>query len=202
MDLSLSPSLLHDRARPDFRDRYGELAQSAVTIEAAVGRVRLLGVTLRPTELERVERIRVVLQEVSPLAAATEAEQLAADPRRRPRLEQWARLIREGRLELRLAPLAGWSPDFSVFHGPPPSPPIVLIGPHWFLRPYPHPGPAFNALLRGEAARIASVRFNEIWRGAHDLRGPMLRILESASRAEGVPAGWARDPMPPASVGP
>lgn len=181
MDPLPSPTLLHDRSRPDFRDVYGGLAMRARSMEAAVGRIRLLGMTLRPAELQRVERLRVVIQEISPLATSSEAEQIAMDPVRRPALEQWIALIASGRLELRLAPLAGWSPDFSVFHFPKPEAPVLLMGPHWFLRPYPHPGPALNALLRGEPARTASVRFQELWRNAHDLRAPVLRILEAAA---------------------
>lgn len=182
-----SPTLLHERSRPDFRETYGALSSRARILEVAVRRIRLLGLTLHPRELRQVERIRVIIQEISPLAAASEAEQIAVDPVRRPTLHHWVELLSSGRLEIRLAPLAGWNPDFTVFHFPPTAPPVVVLGPHWFVRPYPHPGPALNAVLRGEAARLASVRFGELWRGGHALEDAVLRILGGAVKTP-IPA--------------
>jgi hypothetical protein len=103
------------------------------------------------------------------------------------------RLFQESKLELRAAPLAGWSPDFSVFRGPQ-GPQALLLGTHWFQRPYPHPGPALASLHRGDEAFHGARRFEELWTSAYDIGPAIQGILEgSLRRAEGPP-------RPPRSV--
>ena len=173
-------TLLEDRGRPDFRDVYGRHASAAVTLDAAVRRVRLAGITLGSRELGGVQRMRVLVAELNALSLSGEAEVIGADLSRRPRLELLLRLFEGGRLSVRTAPLAGWDPDFTVFGSEQPD--TVVLGPHWFERPYPHPGPAFSVVLVGDPARRAHIRFEELWSAAHDLRHPIEELLREALR--------------------
>jgi len=179
-------TLLEDRARPDFRDVYGRHASAAATLDAAVRRVRLVGMTLGREELGGLRRMRVLVAELNALALSGEADSMGADPSRRPRLEMLLLLFEEGRLYVRTAPLAGWDPDFTVFGRE--EPVTVMLGPHWFERPYPHPGPAFGVVLDGEPARRAHARFEGLWSGAHDLRRPVEELIREALRRTGARA--------------
>jgi hypothetical protein len=133
--------------------------------------------------------------ETNALSIASEAESLASDTERSERHALLSRLLEADHLEVRISPLAGWSPDFSVFTAKgsgiaeagevAPAAATVLIGPHWFERPYPHPGPAFVVALQGEPAVRAGQRFEEAWRRGHDLRGSLLSLIREALRRGG-----------------
>jgi len=126
-----------------------------------------------------VEHFRVLVAEMSALQLDAEARSLEADPRRAPNATLLRELLESGRLEVRSAPLAGWTPDFSVFSGPG-GPTAVLVGLHWFERPYAHRGPAFGALFTEEAARLAARRHDEVWERAHDVGPAVWNILTKA----------------------
>ena len=176
------PRLLDERTRPDFRDVYAREAAGAERLDTALTRIRLSAMDLGAAELGGLRRIRVLLAEMNALGLTAEAETLAADPARRDRLRFLLDRLETGTLEVRLAPLAGWAPDFSVFHRAGGDPPALLVGPHRLERPYPHPGPAFASLHRGPDAVRAGRRFDETWERAHDLQGPLVRILERVVR--------------------
>ena len=149
--LVVSPGILLDeRTRPDFRDAFGHLARSSTDIATAVTRVRLSTLDLEREELDRIESLRVLVTELNALTLDAEARLIRADPRRAPRVELFRELLQDGRLEIRSAPLGGWSPDFTVF-GDSEGPHSVLTGFHWFERPYPHRGslPAGRDASRG-----------------------------------------------------
>lgn len=172
-------SLLDERARPDFRDLFGALARRADAISTAVTRVRLTTVDLSREELEDVVSLRVLVAELSALRLDAEARTLKADERRRANVTLLLEMLEEGRLEVRSAPLGGWSPDFTVFTAD--STPLgVLSGFHWFERPYPHRGPALASLHKGDAARMARGRFDELWDLAHDVGPAVWTILARA----------------------
>jgi len=182
--LSPEPAVLFDeRGRPDFRDVFGALAARATDIATAVTRVRLTTVDLTPLELASVEHFRVLVAEMNALRLDAEARALQGDPKRAPNAEMLRVLLETGRLEVRSSPLAGWSPDFTVFSGPT-GPTAVLLGFHAFERPYPHRGPAMGVVHGGAAARIAARRHAEIWECAHDVGPAVWSILSKArSRA-------------------
>ncbi|NIP59452.1 MAG: hypothetical protein GWM92_14090 [Gemmatimonadetes bacterium] len=126
-------------------------------------------------------RIRLVLAEVNSITLRNEAEAILSRPDRAHSLVHLLDLLRAERIQIRSAPLAGWAPDFTVFHrkglawrG--------LIGPHWFVRPYPHRGPALASVLGPAGARLLARRFDELWKQAHDIGPALLGIL---SRARG-----------------
>ncbi|HSH76271.1 MAG TPA: hypothetical protein VLA09_11355 [Longimicrobiales bacterium] len=182
--LSPCPAYLFDeRRRPDFRDIFGALAAQASVIATAVTRVRLSAVDLTRPELERVEHFRVLVAEMNALHLDADARGLQADPRRAPNAELLSELLERGRLQVRSSPLAGWAPDFTVFSSPS-GPQAVLVGSHWFERPFPHRGPALGAVHIGDAARLAAQRHDEAWDRAHDVGPAVWSILSNArSRA-------------------
>ena len=182
----LSPGeavLFDERRRPDFRDVFGALAKGATDLATAVQRVRLSTVDLSRAELERVESFRVLVAEMNALHLDADARGLQSDARRAPNAELLRELLESGRLEVRSSPLAGWTPDFTVFAGPA-GPHAVLTGLHWFERPYPHRGPALGAVHGEVAARLAARRHEEAWERAHDVGPAVWNILSKArSRA-------------------
>lgn len=190
------PHLLDERSDPDFRDVFGRLATRSAGLDAAVARIRLTGLDLRRDELRGVERIRVLLANVSALSFRAEADAILSDPSKATNLANIVALMEEGRIEVRSSPLAGWAPDFSIFHryG---KPWTLIVGLHWFVRPYPHRGPALASIHGSSAAGKAAVRFSELWRGAHDISEPILELLleaRSRARAPTVPVSVSAPP--------
>jgi len=180
--LASSPAaLIDERGRPDFRDVFGALASRSSDIATAITRVRLSTVDLSRAEIGSVESFRVLVAELNALSLDAEARVIRSDPRRAYRVELFRELLESGRLEVRSAPLAGWSPDFTVFSGAD-GPTSVLTGFHWFERPYPHRGPALAALHRGDAARLSAQRHLELWERAHDVGPAIWNILAKAER--------------------
>lgn len=179
------PQLIDERSDPNFRDVYGLLARRSGTLDAAVSRIRLSGLDLRPEELRKLERIRVLLTEVNGLTLRSEAEACLADPNKASNLTNLVELMEKGIIAVRSAPLAGWAPDFSLF-GRKGRPWMVLVGLHWFARPYPHGGPALASLHGPEAATRTARRFSTLWRGAHDIGPAVLHLLQEAGTRSGV----------------
>jgi hypothetical protein len=171
--------LLDERRRPDFRDIFGALARRSTDIAVAVTRVRLSTVDLGPGELEGLRSLRVLVAEVSALHLDAEATSLLQLPRRAPNVRFLTAMLEEGRMEVRSAPLGGWSPDFTIFSEAS-DPLAVLTGFHWFERPYPYRGPALASLHGVEPARLARGRFQELWEAAHDVGPALWSILARA----------------------
>jgi hypothetical protein len=181
LDRSARAALLDERTRPDFRRVFGALLSGATEIAVAVTRVRLSTLDLERAELTRVESMRVLVAELNALALDAEARLLRSDPGRSSRVALWRSLLESGRLEVRSAPLGGWSPDFTVFSDAD-GPGAVLAGRHWFERPYVR-GPAFASVHEGDAARLAARRHDELWSRAHDVGPAVWSILSRADRS-------------------
>ncbi|MCG6986736.1 MAG: hypothetical protein LJF06_00910 [Gemmatimonadetes bacterium] len=180
--------LLDERRRPDFRDVFGALARRSTEIAVAVTRVRLTTVDLGPEELGGLRSFRVLVAEVSALQLDAEATGLLQLPRRAPNVRLLTAMLEEGRLEVRSAPLGGWSPDFTVFSGASGAM-AVLSGFHWFERPYPYRGPALASLHGPDAARRARARYRELWDAAHDVGPALWSILARADTRTRAVAG-------------
>ncbi len=174
-------ALVDERSQPDFRQVFGALATASTWIATAVTRVRLGTMDLDEVELGRVESFRVVVAELSALHLTAEARGLVNDPARSARLDLVRKLLESGRLEVRAAPLAGWSPDFTVF-GDASGPTAVVTGFHWFERPYGNRGPALAAVHGPRGARLAARRHGESWERAHDVGPAVWNILTKAAR--------------------
>jgi hypothetical protein len=179
--------LFDERGRPDFRDVFGLLARGSTEISAAVTRVRLTTVDLLPDEVAELRHFRVLLCELSALRIEGEAHALLHLRRRAPNLRLLLGLLEGGRLEVRAAPLGGWSPDFTVFSAAA-GPWAVLSGFHAFERPYPHRGPALATLHGPEAAHLAARRHAELWAEAHDVGPTLWTLLSRAERVWGPTA--------------
>ncbi len=174
-------ALLDERSSPDFRAVFGTLVAAASDVAVAVTRVRLTTLDLTAPELGHVESMRVIVAELSALALDAEARLLRSDPRRAERVALYRGLLESGRLEVRAAPLGGWSPDFTVFSDAG-GPGALLVGGHWFERPF-HRGPSLASLHRGDAARLAARRHAELWDRAHDIGPALWSILSRAERS-------------------
>ena len=178
--LAYAPAILLDeRRRPDFRDVFGALTRRASEIAVAVTRVRLSTIDLTPDELGGARQVRVLVAEMSALQLDTEARSLLRLPHRAPNVRYLMGLFEQGRLEVRSAPLGGWSPDFSVFAGPD-GPFAALVGYHAFERPYPHRGPALATVHGEDGARLAQGRHTSLWNDAHDIGPALWSILARA----------------------
>lgn len=186
--LATAPAVLVDeRGRPDFRDVFGALVGHSTDVAVAVTRVRLSTIELQEADLARLESLRVLVVELNALTLDAEARLIRADPRRASRVTLFRSLLESGRLEVRSAPLGGWSPDFTVFSDAD-GPHAVIAGRHWFERPHPHRGPAIATVHFEDAARLAARRHCELWDAAHDVGPAVWSILSKADR-EGRVAG-------------
>jgi hypothetical protein len=189
---------LDERSPKPFRTVFGEMLSGCTTLETAILRIRLGAVDLSAQEVSGVKRLRILVAEVSARTVEEEAYALQVDPDKEENLSRIMALLQGGRMEIRSAPLGGWSPDFSVFSGEH-GPEAVIMGLHWFKRPFPHRGPAWAACFGPEEARRARQRFREIWEGAHDIGPAILKLLARGSQeVVGSPGptgrGW-RKPM-------
>jgi hypothetical protein len=124
--------------------------------------------------------MRVLIAEVSAIQLDAEAKSLLLQPRRAPNVRFLTSLLEKGCLEVRSAPLAGWSPDFTVFLDQE-DPVAVVAGFHAFERPYPHRGPALLSIHGADGARLAARRHRDLWNVAHDI-GPVLWNLLAGAR--------------------
>jgi hypothetical protein len=178
-------ALLDERARPDFRDVFGTLTRASDAVRTAVTRIRLTTVDLSEEELAGIRSFKVLVAELSALRLDGEVRVMRSEPRRLRGVGLLLALLEAGRLEVRSAPMGGWSPDFTVFASSG-RPHAALTGFHWFERPYPHRGPALASLHGGDAARLVSKRFDDLWSGAHDVGPAVWSILARACARPGA----------------
>lgn len=174
------PSLLDERSPEPFRTHFGQLISESTHLDTAILRIRLSGVDLSAREAEGLLRLRILVAHINAQTLEEEAFALLMDPQKRDTLRTVEDLLRDGRLELRSAPLAGWSPDFSVFSGPE-GPRALLLGLHWIQKPFPHRGPAWMACFGEEEARLGAHRFEELWSSSHVIGPAILKLLERAA---------------------
>lgn len=183
------PSLF-DETRPDgFKHRFRRELTRALRVDIAVTRLRLSTIDLNEGELARVTAVRLLLAELRAVALDAEAHALMARPDGREQLRGLERLLDRDQVRIRVAPLAGWSPDFSIFSDQE-GPRSVLMGFHAFELPHPYPGPALGAHFGPAEARIAHTRFDELWARGHDVAPAVHTIFRRAGR-------WARPPETP-----
>lgn len=176
----LTPTLLDERGPRSFRWAFGQFLLQSTELDTAMHRIRLSGVDLSATEVQNLSRMRILVAEINARTLEEEAFGLLMDREKTSNLTRILTLLQEGRMELRSAPLAGWSPDFSVFSGEE-GPLGLILGLHWIQRPFPHRGPAWVAGFGPEEAGMARRRFEELWSGAHEIGPAVRRLLERAS---------------------
>ena len=171
------PDLLDERSPSSFRALFGDLLAVSTAVDSAVLRIRLSAVDLSEGELGGLKRLRVLVAEVNAQTVEGEAYALVMDPLKRENLTRILNLLQTGIMEIRSAPLGGWSPDFTVFSQNQ-GPHSLLLGLHWFHRPFPYRGPAWAARFGKEEAVRAQARYEELWAGAHDIGPALLRLME------------------------
>ena len=186
------PLLLDERSSTPFRAVFGHLLSRSTHLDTAILRIRLSGVDLSAQEMTGLHRLRILLADINAQTLEEEAFALLMDPGKRKRLRRIQGLLGDGTLEIRAAPLAGWSPDFSIFsdHS---GPQALLMGLHWIQRPFPHRGPAWMASFGPPEARKGLERFNELWNGAHEIGPPIFKLLKRAT------SRWEREATPNAA---
>lgn len=173
------PLLLDERSPRPFRWVFGQFLRKSTELDTAIHRIRLSGVDLSDREVQGLVRMRVLVSDVNARILEEEAFGLLMDPEREANLTRILTFLQSGRLELRSAPLAGWSPDFSVFSSAE-GPFGMTLGLHWFQRPFPHRGPAWAAVFGPSEAATARRRFEELWAGAYEIGPAIRRLLERA----------------------
>ena len=184
---SPNAALLDERSPIEFRHLFGSLLSRSRGVETAINRIRLGAVDLSAQELMGLRRFRVLVAEVNAQTVEGEAYALAIDPSKRENLTRILHLLQAGVMEIRSAPLGGWSPDFTVFSEET-GPHSLLVGIHWFHRPFPFRGPAWTARFGPAEAARAQARFRELWEGAHDI-GPAIRRLMERTALRAPPRG-------------
>ena len=165
--------LFDEHHDPPLRQTLGRLLATARTADLAINHIRLAVLDLTESEAGGLERCRVMLGHLDP----TVLDPAAGGPANIRVLRAFAR---SGRLEIRTAPHHVWNPDFSVFHGLPDGGSAVLLGAHYFGRPYPLFGLAFTCLMtRPSAVRSCVRRFESLWNAGYDVLPVVIDTLAS-----------------------
>lgn len=161
-------TVLDERQSPSMREVLGYLLAHARCADVAIRQLRLAGLNLAGTELGSLERCRIMIGELD--AGVLFDDSFDPEP-----LVQFAG---SGRLEIRKAPYHVWNPDFSVFTGLPRDRAVLLLGAHYFGRPYPCSGLAFTCVLtRRGAIDAARRRFEELWDAGYDVLSVVTEAL-------------------------
>jgi len=166
--------LFDEHADPPLRQTLGRLIATARSADFAIAHLRLAGLDLTESEAHSLEHCRVMLGH---LDAAALLDSGLAPPSHLALLRAFAR---SGRLEMRTAPHHVWNPDFSIFRGLPDQQAAVLLGAHYFGRPYPMFGLAFTCFMTQQAAvRACTRRFESLWNAGYDILPIVLETLDA-----------------------
>jgi len=187
-DHDLPPTLFDERHQRGLPECYARLLRAASGLDVALKRIHLPSLlALDRGAFVGLESVRLLLAEVSAARLDAEVNALLLEPDGRDMVRALGEMFADRGIEVRAAPLGGWSPDFSIFRDSG-DPHAVLLGPHCFERPFPYRGPAFTSLHDGQAASLASRRFAELWAGSHDITAAVSRILTRPGRVQPIAA--------------
>lgn len=169
-------ALIDEHADVSLRRRIGELLRTSRTAAFAVTRIRIAGIDLTPGEIAGIERCRVLVRRVD-ADMLMEAADHVGDAARLRDLHVLGAFLASGRVEVRAAGVEGWVPDFSVFRG---ERDVVLLGAHYFGRPYPILGPSFTGAVTVPAAvELAARRFELLWQESRDVLPTIRSAIEA-----------------------
>jgi hypothetical protein len=165
--------LFDEYADPPLRHTLGSLMARARTADFAIAHFRLAGLDLGPSEAAGLDRCRVMVGHF-------DAARLLDGPGvQGANVRTLLAFAHSGRLEMRAAPHHTWNPDFSVFRGLPDGTSAVLLGAHYFGRPYPRFGLAFTCVLTQlRAVQACGRRFEELWTAGYDILPVVIDSLE------------------------
>jgi hypothetical protein len=171
-------AILDERSRPPLRARVGQLLGCAEEAAFAVRRIRLAVLDLTDQEIGHLHRCRVLLGHLD-ATTLMDASEAAGPGGRGPALDRLLRWAASGRLEVRSAGLAAWTPDFGVVTGP--SARTGLMGSIQFGNPELVTGPALTVVTTdASAAAMLLERFDELWDRSHDVLPAIQAVLERA----------------------
>lgn len=174
--MTRGPLVVDERGAVPVRHLIGRMLSGASSADFAVARIRLAALDLQAAEVAGLDRCRVLLGQLDAGTLLDVAEAVPATAR--GRLEVLASWAGSGRLEVRSAGIAGWTPDFSVFRGPPDA---ALLGAHYFGSFHPSVGPSLTAVLRERPSiGLIGTRFEELWALGHDVLPAVRNVLERA----------------------
>jgi hypothetical protein len=163
--------LFDEHYDPPLRQTIGRLLATARTADFAIGHVRLATLDLTESEASGMEHCRVMVGHLDAAALVS----AGATPAHFRFLLAFAQ---SGRLEIRTAPHHVWNPDFSVFRGLPDGGSAVLLGAHYFGRPYPMFGLAFTCFMtQPSAVRSCVRRFEGLWNAGYDVLPVVIETL-------------------------
>lgn len=196
--------LLDERDDLPLRARIGRLLADADEVAFALARIRLAALDLGDRELGRLARCRVLLGQldasmlmdagaggVIETATPTDADagsEATPGPGSPRALLELLRFAASGRLEVRSAGLAGWTPDFAVVRRG--GDRTGLLGSIQFGSPELAVGPMFTMLLEDpDATLLLQRRFDEVWDRSHDVLPAIQAVIERASGLDQPAAG-------------
>lgn len=163
--------LLDERSSPPLRAVIGRFMVRADTVDFAVSRIRLANLDLSAEEVTGPRRCRVLLGQ---LDASTLLDAEGAHQDAIARLDEWTR---SGRLEVRSAGIAAWTPDFSLYGTQPRA--TCLLGAHYFGSPQLTVGPSFTVITEDrDAVDVLRARFDRLWEHSHDVLPAIVAVLE------------------------
>jgi hypothetical protein len=170
--------LLDERTEPPLRQRIGRLMAGAHDAAFALTRVRLAVLDFGDDELGSLRRCRVLLGHLDASILHDTSDSVS----HRAFAPSFGRLVRfaaSGRLEVRSAGLASWTPDFALIDRD--GAPTALLGAIQFGNPELLTGPMFTAAIRdAEAAALLRRRFDDLWEASHDVLPAISQVLQRA----------------------
>ena len=170
------PRLLIEGTPPSFPSTYRRLLRRADRADVALTRLRIATLRLRASDLRRMQGMRLLLAELTTSAWEVETHRALLDSRRGPLLRTLIARLERGQLQIRAAPLAGWAPDFTVFHRTGKAP-RALLGPHWLESTPGLRGPRFGLYVAGGDAQRVAKRYEVVWSQAYDVGQAVARLL-------------------------
>jgi len=172
--------LLDEVRSPTLRETLSVLLTRARHADFAVAELRLAGLDLSVLGQKPDQRFRVLVRHFNS-EFAYDASTAAPGSAIRNRIERLRDLAVSGRVEVRAARLDVWTPDFSILRSVEPHSDVLLLGAHYFDRPFPLSGAALTSATTSiQAIRRAARRFEELWQRADDIVPVIVEILDRA----------------------
>lgn len=158
--------VLDERTQPSMRETFSALLSTSKHVDMAVANMRLAGIDVRPGEVTKLRKMRLVIGRLDAEAL------LQTESRPLEQIRRLHALASSGVLEVRAVPRFQWSPDFSVFDR------AALIGAHYTELPYPIDGIALTCVVTDPAAmRRCARRFAEMWGLGYDVLPVVIETL-------------------------
>lgn len=172
--------LLDEVRSPSLRETLSVLLTRADQADFAIAELRLAGLDLSTLGQKPEQRFRVLVRHFNS-EFAYDAGTAAPGSAIHNRIARLRDLAGSGRVEVRAARLDVWTPDFSILRRVDPRTDVLLVGAHYFDRPFPLTGAALtSATTDVHAVKRAARRFEELWQRADDIVPIILEILDQA----------------------